>query len=358
MNIEKKMQDLIQSINSEIKKISKNHQRDESNSNRIIKEALNKSFEQVMSPGKRIRGILVIQSFQIFKPKLWQKNRDDVIKIAAAIEIIHSYLLVHDDIMDMADERRGVPTIHEQYKSKFESQNADIAARFGESMAICSGDLLFSIANTILLNTKLPDSLKISILKKIHRKIEDVIYGQVLDIYGMYQNPDEEIIYKIYELKTGRYTYELPLLIASEDSETDSKKVAAISNYSIKSGIAYQVVDDIIGSFGIESQTGKSVTSDITEGKATILNVIAFSKVDHKKKLILESTLGNPDSNEKMIKAVKKIYVDTGAFDKAETKAQKLIEEANEEIKKVFNKDNENLSFLVELNKKILSRTK
>lgn len=309
--------------------------------------------------GKRIRGAFIYYSYLMHGGK----NLKEIMKIAAAIELIHAYLLIHDDIMDQALLRRNMPTIHKKYADFYEEVNAHnyhngvlrtAAKHFGESMAINAGDILCHLATQIMVDSDFPVKNKIRALSLFHRKIVDTGYGQVIDVYGELEEVTEDYILQVHLFKTGYYTYQLPLHIGAILAGANDKDLAALTRYALPAGVAFQLQDDVIDLFG--EDTGKIIGGDIKEGKRTLLIIKAYQNADHKDKIILDNALGNKHLTEKTFEVVKKIIKETGSLEYSIKKSKKLLEKSTRELLKYTKHKNEGTDFLVGINDYMLNR--
>jgi len=225
-------------------------------------DALNR-LEQYIQNGKCIRGSLVFLGYDI---QGLEKN-DDVTTLALAMEFFHAGLLIHDDIMDNADKRRGMASIHASYKELLTKKQGEHPDTSGESLAICVGNVAFFCGMQIIasLNNK-------EIATFCAKELQIVNYAQMMDIVlGVVQTPVKNIneILTLYQNKTGRYSVLLPLTLGAMLGNAKTSSLKHIKKYSDAVGIAYQLVDDTLDLFGNPKQTGKPVGTDIREKKQT-----------------------------------------------------------------------------------------
>lgn len=295
----------------------------------FLKTLIENSIE-ISKSGKRLRGAFLHKAYTMFGGD----NLEEILKVTAFPEIIHSYLLIHDDIMDSADLRRGIPTIHKIYKdihkaTKLKSESL----HFGEGIAICAGDILCHLGSRILTESNFNAENKIKALNIFHRKITDVGYGQVLDEYNEVKSKvTEEDILTVHLYKTAYYTYELPLLVGAILAGATDDQLKVLTKYSIPAGIAFQIQDDILGMFGSEEKTGKPVDSDLKEGKFTLLITESFKNANSKDKEFLQSVLGNTNITEADFKRAQQIIIDSVALEYSRQKAISLVTEAKKEL--------------------------
>jgi geranylgeranyl diphosphate synthase type I len=279
---------------------------------------------------KRIRPILLIFGYKCIKPS---KNDSELVRAALAAELMESFLLVHDDIIDNDDFRRKKPTLHKVYEKKFEKfkDKADI----GKSIALIGGDILATLGSEVLLSTKFKDNLKVKALARFNRVVVNTAFGQVLDVISEL-DPDisEKDIARIHELKTAKYTIEGPLHIGAILAGANNKQLNKLSAYAIPLGLAFQLQDDILGVFGDASRIGKPVGSDIREGKKTLLILKAMEKSNLKDRFTIKRALGSNSLTKVQIERVRDIIIKSGSLDYSKNLAKQLAERSKSEIKK------------------------
>ena len=280
--------------------------------------------------GKLLRGMLVLL---INKMEGGQIN-EKVLNVATAMELVHSGLLIHDDIMDKDLFRRGFPTIHKS---------------FGQSMAICAGDWLFYQAVELLDDNEL--------IKIMSVGVQQVMHGQILDVFfsETNNNPNQSTILDIYRKKTAFYSFSLPFKLGAMLQKASLKKLDILNSLGENLGLIFQIKDDEMGIFGDEKATGKPTGSDIRENKKTLIRHLLFKNSNLSEKKELTNIFGNSNISIKEINVVKKLIqekeinkmIDQIIY-QCKVKACQLIETFS------YSKDNKNL--LVDLLKYNLSR--
>jgi len=199
----------------------------------------------------------------------WGLDLDRVLPIMTGIEFLQSYLLVHDDIMDQDELRRGGPTLHVWFEKECKEQGLiGDCKHYGVSQAITSGDYLEALAIASISSAPLPPETIRALVNRYSRGLRVVSYGQFLDVLLSYRPLDkvsEKDILKIHELKTASYTVELPLHLGVIAADPHDRKLLEVySMYSKPAGIAFQLRDDIIGLYGDPKVTGKPMGSDVS----------------------------------------------------------------------------------------------
>jgi len=277
-----------------------------------IKEVIEIIEEYTLRGGKRLRPILMIIGYKLYGGK----DEKEIIKAASSIELIQSYLLIHDDIIDDSDLRRGKPTLHKIYEKIYGDK------KFGESMAIIAGDLSSVFAQEILDQTNFPMDKKYLAMVKMAEIVEETGYGQVLDVTSLYrENFSEDELLLLHTYKTAKYTLEGPLIMGA--ILAGGKDFSMITNYSIPVGIAFQLQDDVLGLYGSEEKIGKPVTSDLEEGKKTLLMIKAMEDAGNKEKI--SKILGKKNITIEELELVRKIVKESGALDYTYSRAKDLV---------------------------------
>jgi len=211
--------------------------------------------EFIENGGKRIRPALFYYAYKTYS----NKNLNQVFRLSFVFELFHSFALIHDDIIDNSNLRRGKPTVHKKY---------DL------STAILAGDLALTFANEIFFDLIKNEKA----INEYNRFKKEVLLGEYLD----YKKIND--IKKIMRLKTAYYSFVRPVTIALLLANINQEEINRWKKILIKIGIVFQLKDDFIGIFGNEKEIGKSVISDFAEGKNTLI-VESFKKLADKKEL-------------------------------------------------------------------------
>ena len=276
--------------------------------------------------GKMIRGGLIILSYQMFT----NDTPDLIIQIASALELIHSSLLIHDDIIDRDNIRRGKKTLFYQYKELGEHENHTDSYHFGESLGICAGDIGFFLAFEILSKLETTREIKEKVLSLWSKELTFVSLAQMQDCYFSIsiKKAGEEEILNLYRYKTARYTFSLPLMTGAIAAGQDSKTILQLEKLGENLGIIFQIKDDEIGLFGNESEIGKPVGTDIKEGKKTLyslyLSEITMDKYREKIRTIFNQKKITPST----LLCLREIAEKSGVRDKIHNKMLNLKEKA------------------------------
>jgi geranylgeranyl diphosphate synthase, type I len=244
------------------------------------------------------------------------EHQDGVLAPAAAVELLHNFALIHDDVMDRSAERRGRPTVHESLASTHAGDGLVGDARwFGVGGAILAGDLTFVWADQLLDGADLPPEA-VSRARQVFTELRvEVMAGQYLDLRLAAQpevSLDEAM--RVALLKSGRYTVTRPLLLGAAIGGPNAHLASLLTAYGDAVGVAFQLRDDVLGLFGDPSTTGKGVLDDLREGKRTVLMLHAMQLTDEAGRKVLEELLGNPAVSETDAERVREVVYDCGAL--------------------------------------------
>ncbi|OZB80746.1 MAG: hypothetical protein B7X41_17525, partial [Microbacterium sp. 14-71-5] len=220
--------------------------------------------------GKLLRPRLLLTAHRAFADEV----SGTVVQAAAALELLHLAFLLHDDVIDRDLVRRGGPNLVALRRDAARAAGADeaTALRYGESCAILAGDLLLSAAHRLIADLDEPAAHRGVIRRILGDAIDAAVVGEHADVLlGVRGEADEEAILRTMEFKTARYSFSAPLRIGALLGGAAPSAVEALGFIGTTIGIAFQARDDVLGVFGDPQQTGKSVLSDLREGKVTLL---------------------------------------------------------------------------------------
>lgn len=286
--------------------------------------------EFTLRGGKRLRAALVYYGYRCFS----DRESEAVWNVATCLELIQSFLLIHDDVIDEDDTRRGSRTVHRHYHDLHrERYHRRDPQHFGESMAILCGDLALALANEILGHLALEAPFRSAILERMNRMISHAIYGECLDVLSEVESEvSEQDILLVGMLKTASYTVEGPLHMGALLGGAQQEDLERLSGYAIPMGKAFQVQDDILGLFGDAGRLGKPVGSDIREGKRTFLILKTLEKANSAEREFLQRILGDKELTEEHLEEIKRLVVETGALDACREMARRLAEESGKAL--------------------------
>jgi geranylgeranyl diphosphate synthase type I len=228
--------------------------------------------------------------------------------VGGVMELLQSAFLIHDDIMDRDEKRRGGQSVYAQYVSLAEKKQFAEAYHTGESMGICVGDIAFFLAFEIMSEVaRATGNMHISEL--CSRELSYVGVAQMLDVYwGQTKAPiTEKEVFDLYRYKTGRYTFSLPLLCGGYLAGAGQEQLDDLERIGELLGIVFQLRDDELGLFGEEAQLGKPIGSDISEGKKTLFHVALMERADPQEKQRLDTLFGKPHLTAEEVEYVRGI---------------------------------------------------
>ncbi len=276
--------------------------------------------------GKRVRPYLA----SLFATSVSKDGHIFEMRPFLALELFHVFGLVHDDIIDEGDTRRGVPTLHKVGEQFFSEQGRlGRGKKYGESLAILMGDLVFTWVQELIVEANIPADKKQKIQKIFANMASDVLLGQILDADLMSrEDASFDLIYKKMFLKTASYTFVYPLQIGIVLSVVvDEKLLEFAKEFGTALGIAFQIQDDIFDAFLSQEQLGKTPLRDMTDGQPTYLTqyIIEFASEEQKKQL--KQFFRKPIVPED-IPALQNLFRDSGALDYAQGEQQKYFAKA------------------------------
>jgi geranylgeranyl diphosphate synthase type I len=249
--------------------------------------------------------------------------------LATALEVFHAAALVHDDIMDRSDTRRGRPAAHRHFESHHtDSGFAGDAPHFGQSAALMIGDLLLAWSSELvtdaLSHVRLP-SVIAGTRREFHRMWNEVTMGQYLDIHEESAWPtisDDERFHRamrVVTFKSAKYSMEAPLLLGASLADASDDQLRQLATFGLPLGVAFQLRDDMLGVFGNPDETGKPAGDDLREGKRTVLVALAEASMSSGVRGVFNDMLGNPEVTEEQIQVMQQTLRDSGAVDRVET---------------------------------------
>ena len=261
-----------------------------------------------------------------------------IVSVASALEVFHAAALVHDDIIDNSDTRRGAPSAHRRFESLHGAQGwAGSPGDFGRASAILLGDLLLGWSDE-LLDDGLDDIEDRSSARRARREFNlmrtEVTAGQYLDILeerAWLTQPEAELLdraVRVIVYKSAKYSVQAPLVIGAALAGATDDQLDTLRAFGLPLGIAYQLRADLLGVFGDAAVTGKPSGDDLREGKRTVLIALARERLDQSARQTVDRLLGRPDLSADQIASLQQIIVDSGAVDRVETLIQQNVVQA------------------------------
>ena len=266
-------------------------------------DALEKIREYTLRPGKRIRGLLASFAYD-YATK--QQYGTAGIQAAVALELVQSYLLIVDDVMDRSDVRRGLPTVHQLYLAEQAEGEKDL--HLANMLAVNTGLVAQHLVNIVLADIHEDPACVQQAVYTLHRNIAATGFGQIDDAFQQVGKPFTEAdILRKYQMKSSYYTFVNPLQIGLLlGGVIDKNVLTEIEDFGLAAGIAFQLKDDLLGVFGESETTGKPNTDDIEEGKYTLLIQYAIEHAKTDEVTYLKKTLGTPEVSSERVQAILK----------------------------------------------------
>lgn len=296
---------------------------------KLVEKMLHHSKEHNLRPAKRIRAAFVHYGYMLGNPSTHHGGQagfgqvdERIWKAAMAVELVHTALLMHDDVMDQDDVRRGKPTTHRFFE--------DGDMHYGESMAYTTGDAILTLGYQLLLDSGFDNNLTIEAERKLLRGITNTAWGQAYDctLEKLKDEWGEDDVMALHKAKTAIYTYENPLYIGAILAGLKGEVFDILTEYSMDGGVSFQLQDDILGIYGDPERTGKSANSDLLQGKGTLIIQKAFEVGNAEEKAALEKVWGKRFANQTDIEAAKAAIKSSGSYDYSNKVSRELAAKA------------------------------
>ncbi len=315
--------------------------------------------------GKMLRGMLVVFGYQIAKHARGASDIDLSISdaLAQTFEMFQTGVLVHDDVIDNAAQRRGKITVHRRYEHRLDVRDIRMVSgierpqEIAKSVGICVGDLGIYYANKLLADSYGSDPALGQLISYFDDIVIQTIRGELLDVVLPYEIQDpgigeeerakllEKSIYDIYFLKTAGYSVIGPLHLGMILGGAEPKEIAALDRCARDIGIAYQIMDDILGVFADPKILGKDVGSDVAEYKQTILYMyVRTMKPEFAEELL--QYYGKKHVTSRDIEQVQRIFEESGALAYAQSVLADHFESAERKISRMKFMDAEDKKIL------------
>lgn len=287
--------------------------------------------EMVLAGGKRLRPAFCHWAYV---GAGGDPDSEEILNAGCSLELLHTFAIIHDDIMDASLTRRGLVAIHKQFQDKHEGIFwAGESRRFGEGVAILLGDMAFVYADKMLTGAPIE-------AQEIFTELRlEVNIGQYLDLVGTANGTAQPRISmgqarKICLYKSGKYTVERPLHLGVALLGRLEEFQSSLSQYGIPLGEAFQLRDDLLGTFGDQTVTGKPVGEDLREGKPTVLAAIAMERARGVDAEFMQKRFGAEDLSASEVERFQNILISTGARKEVESLSDQLCVQAIDAVRK------------------------
>lgn len=295
----------------------------------------------VLGGGKRIRPTFAWWGWRAAGGAATGPEATAMLRAASALELIQACALVHDDLIDDSDTRRGNPTLHVWFADTHKTAGwAGQPRSFGAATAILLGDLAMTWADDMLHAAGLAPAAMARALPAWQAMRTELMAGQYLDVLGQArQEESTQAALRIDELKSASYTVRRPLELGAEIAGASEEVLAALDEFGSAIGVAFQLRDDVLGVFGDPAVTGKPAGDDLREGKRTLLIAEAFTSADragdNASREVLRAALGNTDLDPAGVSRAREVLVELGAVDAVEHRINELTNRATKALTSV-----------------------
>jgi geranylgeranyl diphosphate synthase type II len=287
------------------------------------------TLERNATGGKRFRPRMVMAAYE----SLGGEDTRRAAHVGAAFELLHTALIVHDDVIDRDFVRRGGPNVSGSYRDIATTAGIPLptAEHRGMSVAVIAGDLALFNAYRLIDRSGVDGRLR----ERLHDILDEAMFvsaaGELLDVdFSLRQHPPavEEVL-EMERLKTAGYTFEGPLRAGAVLAGADQPAVDALGEFGRQIGIAYQIVDDLLGVFGDESDTGKTTVGDLREGKSTVLFAHAVTRPEWSD---VSAWFGSPELSAEQAERIRAVLESAGSRRFAEALARDFANRAWEAL--------------------------
>ncbi|GLY01836.1 polyprenyl synthetase family protein [Actinoplanes sp. NBRC 101535] len=280
----------------------------------------------VLGGGKRLRPAFAYWGYRA----AGGLDSDEIVAAVSALEFVQASALIHDDLMDRSDTRRGEPSVHRRFEARHTAQGwRGGAAAFGDAAAVLLGDLTLVWSDDMLHRSGMPFPDLARARPVFDDMRTEVTLGQYLDVLTQATGDTSvERAGKVARYKSAKYTVERPLLLGAALAGAGTAVVEAYSGFGLPLGEAFQLRDDVLGIFGDPAQTGKPAGDDLREGKRTYLVASAFAALDDTARDELDAGLGDQGLDDAGVERLRAIIRDSGALAATEQRIDTLSTEA------------------------------
>lgn len=289
-------------------------------------------LQEMVKRGKMVRGSLIIITHNLYNGS----ETENAVKTGAAIELLHTGILMHDDIIDKDNHRRGIYTFQKQYTELGKEKNISEEKHFGMSMGLAGGDVSFFLGQNVLSRLDTSIEKKEAVQELVFSEFSNVGLAEQVDIFAGYsgEEMDEDEILELYRNKTARYTFSLPMKAGAILADTQKQEREKLYRIGEKMGIIFQLKDDELGLFGDREKTGEDVGSDLDEDKKTLHRLKLLERLPEKEEKEVREMLGT-EMTEKQRKKITSLMERENVKEDVRSQMQGLADETFEMIEKL-----------------------
>lgn len=293
----------------------------------VVRSYLDAAREFSLRGGKRFRAVLVLAGYHLATGR----SPRPALPAAAALEHFQSWMLIHDDIIDHSEERRGGPSLHRAMARVHDVEHRlGSSEAYGEGIAITLGDLEEPFTIEGLLKVRAPESARLAALEEFAAMTRETAYGQLLDIRNGTLDVgavSESDVLLVHRLKSAVYTVAAPLRIGAVLGGERARRLDDLTAYATDVGIAFQLRDDVLGA-GFDAEASGKSSNDLAEGKRTLLVVRAWQRGSEVDRARLSRVLGNPTAPPEDVERAREVIRSTGSLEYSETRIAELTRRA------------------------------
>ncbi|MBD3426648.1 MAG: hypothetical protein GF409_05410 [Candidatus Omnitrophica bacterium] len=281
----------------------------------------------MLRPGKRIRPVLFMTAYRGYTKKK-RIPAGKLARSALSVELLHDFLLVHDDVIDNSAVRRGKPSLHRFFNKELSRSAGD---KIGSDLSIVAGDIIFALAVDALMTVDETPLRKQKALEKFTEAARLTGIGEFIDVVNDTRSicsMKKEDILRAYELKTARYTFEAPLLIGAILAGAPESERKKLSGLGVTLGQAFQIYDDLLDTFSTSEKIGKPVLSDLAESKKTLMVWKTYNTLKGKDRRLLKELLEKDKKTRSDLLKFRRLITSSGSDRYCANKVLSLLLEA------------------------------
>lgn len=297
----------------------------------------------VLRKGKRIRPMLLILCYKGYK-KTNKRISQSIYYASSCVELLHNFMLVHDDIIDRSNLRRGKPTMHKLFSKAVQTREKE---KLGCDLSIIAGDIIYALSCDAFLSINEDFKRKEEALKYFIQTAVFTAMGEFIDTFQGMQKVNtvkEDNVLLNYTLKTAYYTFKCPMVVGAILAGAKKEDIKHLSDIGLLIGQAFQIQDDVLGIFDSQKNIGKSILSDIAESKKTILVCHAYHKLPYTQRRKFIKCFTKPKKTYQDLITIRKIFINGGSLSYSMEQIKSRLDKANKILSKLqMNKKYHNL---------------
>src|SRR3954451_10267366 len=289
-------------------------------------------LRQLVAGGKRLRPAFCYWGWR----GSGAADEDSVVVVATSFELLHACAIIHDDVMDASDMRRGHPSVHRQFAALHGTSGwLGSSDNFGVAAAILLGDLCLAWSDEMFTSSGLSADALARARPSYDDMRSELMAGQYLDVLGQARGGGSvEDAMRVVRFKSAKYTVERPLHVGGQLAGASEELLAAYSAYGLPLGEAFQLRDDMLGVYGDPAETGKPAGDDLREGKRTVLLAMAYEQASAVQREVMSRLVGAADLDADGVAQLRAVLEDTGAVAAVEGRIDVLTQSAVDALRR------------------------